>query len=531
MNTKTLYLCEKPSQARILAKHLGAVKSEDGAFVSDDVIVIHAYGQLLNLAMPDNYLSDKSWTLSSLPILPQQWVWEVKPKHIEHFKQIGIWLGKADSVIIATDPDAEGEVIGRQILNSHGYSGPVKRLWMSALDANSLSTGLANLMPLSATDAVYRVGRIRHELDWLFGMNLSRAFSVAFNNTSRIGRVKTRLLNELVDRESEIERFAPVWFNAASMTLGDMRLEWDGQDSALFYGDVTQVFSGSHTGYCVSDEVETIIEEAPAPYSLSALLIDAAELGVSLADGASAAQSLYEAGAISYPRTSSTDLPSSGNQDFATHHAIITTGSCPSWMNEDGQTLFSLIQQNEFRHCLGAAKIMEHKTVFDFGGQRFIGRKKWLDDVRHGGWLHTIHNRCESMMQKPERRFQSGEQISGPIQVERRVTQAPERHTEASILRRMVDMNVGTEATRVDAIGGLYKDLVASVDGARVVQPSSTGKALIERLPQSVRGDAMETMIQKAQNSVRQGQQDFSPNLIAATKWLAKTIQGVTAKQ
>ena len=177
----TFYLCEKPSQARTLAKVLGAEKGRDQMHFAEGVVIGHAYGHMLNLAKPETYIGTGPWCLDNLPILPKTWIWQVKDEHREHLDNLGKYLSQADLVVLATDPDEEGEVIGRQILQAHNYSGKVLRLWMSALETESLKKSLQNLRPLSETDHFYQAGRVRHEMDWLFGMNLSRAFSVSSN--------------------------------------------------------------------------------------------------------------------------------------------------------------------------------------------------------------------------------------------------------------------------------------------------------------------------------------------------------------
>ncbi|MBU1776991.1 MAG: DNA topoisomerase, partial [Gammaproteobacteria bacterium] len=172
----TLYLCEKPSQARALAKQLGAFHNEHGVYTGGGAVVLNAYGHLLNLAMPDEY-SDHDhgpWSLSNLPIVPKKWEWRVKEEHLQHYAKIGKWLDRVKTVVIATDPDEEGEVIGRQILYELGFKGNILRLWASALNSNSLNQALKNLLPLSATDTTYRAGCVRRQLDWLYGINLSR---------------------------------------------------------------------------------------------------------------------------------------------------------------------------------------------------------------------------------------------------------------------------------------------------------------------------------------------------------------------
>lgn len=123
----------------------------------------------------------------------------------------------------------------------------------------------------------------------------------------------------------------------------------------------------------------------------------------------------------------------------------------------------------------------------------------------------------------------------GHIQTERKLTIAPEPFTEASMLRMMAKNGIGTEATRVEAIGGLVRDRVADVaaqtdehgvelNKSLVISSTGVGRELIGKLPDAVTGPVMEQQLQKALSAVRGGQSDFSGHLLDATKWIARTI-------
>ena len=119
-----------------------------------------------------------------------------------------------------------------------------------ALDPNSLKQALGNLLPLSATDTAYSAGCVRRHLDWLYGINLSRAFSVTSGQRTSIGRVKTRLLTELVKREREIKCFTPRNYFTATARFGDAVLEWQPGNG---YGDRPNVpLDGDVTGICIA---------------------------------------------------------------------------------------------------------------------------------------------------------------------------------------------------------------------------------------------------------------------------------------
>ncbi|MBI3774957.1 MAG: DNA topoisomerase III, partial [Gammaproteobacteria bacterium] len=213
-----LYLCEKPSQARDIAAVLGASRKSDGCLVGDNVVVTWCIGHLLEMVPPEEYDARyKRWALDDLPILPTQWKMAVTPRGASQYKAVQACLTQASEVVIATDADREGETIAREILERCRWRGPVKRLWLSALDSASIRKALGNLLPGDKTEPLYRAGLGRARADWLVGMNLSRLFTLAGRRSGgdavvSVGRVQTPALKLVVDRDLAIEHFKPTPF-------------------------------------------------------------------------------------------------------------------------------------------------------------------------------------------------------------------------------------------------------------------------------------------------------------------------------
>lgn len=135
-----LYLCEKPSQARDIARILNAATRSDGYLSSSSITVTWCFGHLLEMAPPEDYDPTlKHWRLEHLPVIPSRWKLIVRPDVRKQFRIIERLLKQADSVVIATDADREGETIAREILEQCRWRGPVQRLWLSALDDASIS--------------------------------------------------------------------------------------------------------------------------------------------------------------------------------------------------------------------------------------------------------------------------------------------------------------------------------------------------------------------------------------------------------
>ncbi|WP_034030776.1 toprim domain-containing protein, partial [Pseudomonas aeruginosa] len=111
-----LYLCEKPSQDKDIAKVLGTTRRGKGYLNVPERTVTWCIGHLLEAALPEAYGEQyKQWLLEQLPIIPSQWKLEVKPKAAKQLRVIQRLLDEADSMVIATDAGYEGEMTTHKI--------------------------------------------------------------------------------------------------------------------------------------------------------------------------------------------------------------------------------------------------------------------------------------------------------------------------------------------------------------------------------------------------------------------------------
>ncbi|MFA0478794.1 DNA topoisomerase III [Vibrio splendidus] len=208
-----VFLCEKPSQGRDIAKVLGCHEKIEGALRGQGVVVTWGFGHILSQADPEHYdPALKAWSYDTLPIVPSTWQMVVPPDKKKQFNVIKKLLASATEVVIATDADREGEVIAREILEFVGYQGQVSRLWLSALDEASIRKGLDNLKPGSETESLYWAGLGRSQADWLLGMNLTRLCSLVgreagYRGALSVGRVQTPTLRLVVERDLAIAHF------------------------------------------------------------------------------------------------------------------------------------------------------------------------------------------------------------------------------------------------------------------------------------------------------------------------------------
>jgi DNA topoisomerase-3 len=205
-----LFLCEKPSQGKDIARVLGAGQRGNGCYSGTGTVVTWCIGHLIEAAPPEAYGEQyKRWSLEQLPIIPEHWRVEPKAATAAQLKIVRQLVGQASELVIATDADREGEMIAREIIDLCGYRGPIQRLWLSALNDASIRKALGALKPSNVTLPLYAAALARSRADWLVGMNLSRLFTLlgrqaGYDGVLSVGRVQTPTLALVVTRDREI---------------------------------------------------------------------------------------------------------------------------------------------------------------------------------------------------------------------------------------------------------------------------------------------------------------------------------------
>lgn len=336
-------LAEKPSVARDIASVLGATSKGDGYLHGNGYVVTWAIGHLAALAQPHEINPTwRQWRRDHLPILPKQWPLVICEKTKDQFEVVRKIVNspRISRVVCATDAGREGELIFRHIYEAAQCEKPFSRLWISSLTPDAIRQGFAALRPGSDYDPLADAARGRSRADWLVGMNLSRAYSLAYGEDLSVGRVQTPTLAMLVERELAIRSFVPedylevvasfhptggpresryqgAWFRAQPERGGDketlqkaMRLPVDGEEAGRIIGR-------ARTGTAAIESIGSVIQRmAPLPlYDLTELQRHANRLfGFSAQQTLDVAQALYERHKlISYPRTDSRHL----SQDVA----------------------------------------------------------------------------------------------------------------------------------------------------------------------------------------------------------------------
>jgi DNA topoisomerase III len=395
--TNIAVLAEKPSVARDIARALGVGSKGDGYLHGNGYVVTWAIGHLAALAQPHEINPGwKQWRRDTLPMLPERWplvVYEKTKHQFEIVKKI-LSSERISEVVCATDAGREGELIFRYIYEAADCSKPVRRLWISSLTSDAIRRGFENLKPGTDYDSLANAARGRSRADWLVGMNLSRAYSLTFNEELSVGRVQTPTLAMLVEREIAIrnfvveeylevhatfgpvasnEKYRGVWFRSKPE---ETRLPVDGAEAQM-------IVARARTGQAAVESINSTTQRAAPPllYDLTELQRHANRLfGFSAQKTLDVAQALYEKHKlISYPRTDSRHLskdveetlprivkaieapyraklaPGTGERPLGRkfiddskvtdHHAIIPTTQPPgkAAMSEDERAIYDLI--------------------------------------------------------------------------------------------------------------------------------------------------------------------------------------------
>lgn len=343
MTKKSVWIAEKPSVALAFAEAMGmsGIKnSAEGAYVSEDgnTKITWGFGHLLRYIDPEEYSEAyKRWELSALPIIPEKWQQNVVERTRDQFFKVKKLLADADEAVLATDYDREGEVIGREILINCGFTKPVYRVIFSAMDKASLIKSIEDRIDGAAGMPLYYAGVARAQIDWLYGMNLTRRTTLlarrqgltSVSSTGRVqslsaGRVQSATLNIIVEREKEIESFTSQdhYQLQATFAAGDSRFKgnWvipadllDADKRLLTSGPATDK-KNELTGKTATVSrctASNVAEKPPLPFNLSTAQIELSnKFGFSASKTLTILQSLYETHKLtSYPRTSSRELP------------------------------------------------------------------------------------------------------------------------------------------------------------------------------------------------------------------------------
>ena len=388
-------LTEKPSVAREIARIVKATRRETGYYTGGGYNVTWAFGHLVQPALPDGY-GIKGFYRDNLPIIPP--VFQLVPRQVKtekgykpdseaaaQIKVIARLFRESERIIVATDAGREGELIFRYLYEYIGCATPFDRLWISSLTDKAIREGLERIESGSKYDNLYYAAKARSEADWLVGINATQAITIAAGRgTYSLGRVQTPTLAMVCERYWDNKRFTPepVWqvHFATPGTDTDSVVKFSSVEKWKEKAPAEAAYKALDTQRAVSVtkvERKETVQEPPLLYDLTTLQKEAnSKHGFSAEKTLSLAQKLYEAKAITYPRTGSRYIPedifaevpallrtlkdnatwskhlvsanaptrrSVDDTKITDHHALLITSVKPRNLSADEQTVYDMI--------------------------------------------------------------------------------------------------------------------------------------------------------------------------------------------
>src|SRR3989338_7065543 len=422
--TYELIITEKPSAAKKIAESLAdgkAIKKAENKVAyydithnKKDIIVACAVGHLYGVAEKNK----GKWTY---PIFETEWVPSSQvnkgaaftTKYLNVLKKLS---KDAESFTIATDYDIEGEVIGYNVLRFACKKKDGSRMKYSTLTKEELVESYEKKQKTLDWGQL-NAGITRHEMDWLYGINISRALTLAIKQATgqfkllSSGRVQGPALKILVEKEREIAAFTPVPYwelhllvEAKKVILDAVHQEdkfWEKEKAEKIF----QKIKGEKKAKVKSVEAKQFKVSPPIPFDLTSLQLEAHKtLRISPKHTLDLAQILYTDGFISYPRTSSQQLkksigykkileqlqkqeqykklvgdvlkssltPTEGKKTDPAHPAIYPTGLSPSYDDARLMKMYDLIVRR-FLSVFGEPAMRETNTItFEVKNEPFI---------------------------------------------------------------------------------------------------------------------------------------------------------------
>jgi DNA topoisomerase-1 len=506
----TIIITEKPDASKRIAESLAESKSLKKNTNENNVtyyefkrkgkkhIVVCAVGHLFNL---DPVKKGGGWTY---PVFDADWKpsFEVRKESAfskKYYDVVKENVKDGSEYIIATDYDTEGSVIGFNVLKFLAKAKDAHRMKFSTLTKDELIDSYDNMSKHLDFPQI-ESGLTRHYLDWLWGINLTRALTLALKNSGlkgfailSSGRVQSPTLAMLFEKELEIRKFKPTpfWELQLHVKIDGMEVIAQYEKDKLWKKEEADKVLQSCKGKdaTVKDIKKRQYKQSPpVPFNTTDLQAEAyGQFKFSPTQTMSIAESLYQKGFISYPRSSSQKLPPSinyekimkalgslptyskfvgelmkgklipkeGPRDDPAHPAVYPTFEVADLKKLTAQQkkLYDLIIRR-FLSVFGEEATRESNTVtLDVNGNKFVLVGKRTIEP---GWTkyYEPYLATEELI-LPELKIGQKVKVLKLDELSKE-TQPPGRYSQGSILKELEKRNLGTKATRAEILQTLY---------------------------------------------------------------------------
>ncbi len=543
------------------ATHEGGPRSTVYSFPEDgdEVRTVGMRGHVLQVDFPDEY---RQWQdVEPRRLLEAEIIKTPKEKMLvsslkKHAKQ-------ADSIVIATDYDREGELIGSDIVDlirEVNKDAPIARARFSALTPREIKEAFERLDTLDENLA--RAGEARQDIDLIWGAALTRFISLAANRLWQkflsAGRVQSPTLALVVDREAEIRAFVPEDFWQVRVVLDRGGERFSARHKTERFTDESEArkafesigAEGLVTGIKTRDRTIS----APAPFNTTAFLAAASGVKVPPARAMDVAESLYSRGYISYPRVDNTVYPESldlaeilqavkgsdvvgglagellggktltptRGKKFSTDHPPIhpTSAAKSSELSRLEWKIYELVARRFMATLSDPAKARSTRVDIDIGGEPFVARG---DVIISEGFMRYYPYSGKQDEELP--RQEEGDAVAVvDKEMEAKQTQPPARYTEGALLQKMEELGLGTKSTRHNIIQSLVER--GYVYGSPL-KPSETGIAVsraLERHATMVTSPEMTSELERDMDAIAEGHQTLDVTVDRSREVLGRIL-------
>jgi DNA topoisomerase I len=528
----TLVICEKPDAARRVAEALSSGPPE--AFKVSDVsafrledsggkryVICAAVGHLYGIS--DTVKDRRVYPALDLEWFPLGAINDKAARFVSsRIRAIRSLSDDATAFVNACDFDIEGETIGYNILRyaCGGKEASASRARFSALTKEEVVEAFED-GKLGSTGGLARAGRLRHAIDFFWGVNLSRALSESLRTghgfrTVSIGRVQGPTLSFIVEKEVDVRTFVPTpfWTASGGFRKGDVvfqaRYSSPPVVATKHAADEVKDACEGRKGVVTAVTRKVVNQRPPPPFNLADLQKEAFKLfAFTPSKTLQIAERLYLGAVISYPRTGSQKLPkmdygrllskiaaipgysemvggllsrgalhpTEGQTSDTAHPAIYPTGeSARRPLTNEEKQVFDLVVRR-FLSCFGEDVVSEARAVEVSVGKHVFRAEE--TEVLVPGWTKLFPGgRAAAGAPSAISTLREGDQVDVEgIVVEEHLRAHPARYNQATLLERMEKEEIGTKATRADIIATLFdRGYVAG----EVLVPTELGLSLVE---------------------------------------------------
>ena len=502
---------ESPAKAKTINKYLG-----------DNYTVLASYGHVRDLPPKDGSVdTDAEFAMK----------WEIASDSKKHVKAIADALKDDNELILATDPDREGEAISWHLQEaltarkSIKKDTPVSRVVFNAITKAAVTEAMQN--PRQVDMPLVEAYLARRALDYLVGFNLSPVLWRKLPGSRSAGRVQSVCLRIITEREMEIEAFRNREYWSVKAMLGTPR----GQDyearltvlagKKLDKFDIENDTQAEMAVQAINsrDLVIKSVEAKPAnrnpsaPFMTSTLQQEASrKFGMGARQTMSTAQRLYEAGHITYMRTDGIDMAPEAvaaardaikdryGADYVPAEPRVYKNKAknaqeahecirPTDMTHDGSSivdgdqkkLYDLIWKRTLA-CQMAAARMERTTVDIGSADGQVELRATGQVVLFDGFLKIYEEGRDDVVDEDDKRLPQvaeGEKADKrSVTPEQHFTQPPPRYTEATLVKRMEELGIGRPSTYASIVTTIQDREYVRKEKNRLI-PEDKGRLVI----------------------------------------------------